>query len=101
MSSVRKFVLLFATVIVLVYQVSMVKMLEIARHLDIFPLGMVLIVPSSASAALIVELIRIGFFPGIRWHDKFHFRLVAFCSAVVFFIQLTLVTVSRNGMLKG
>lgn len=101
MSSVRKFILLFATVIVLVYQVSMVQVLDIARQLYILPLAMILLLSFAASAALIVELVRIAFFPGRAWYDKFHFSLVVLCWAVVFFIQFTLITVSRDGLLKS
>jgi hypothetical protein len=101
MSSVRKFILLFATVIVLVYQVSMVQVLETARQLYILPPAMILLSSSAASAALIVELVRIVFFPGRTWRDKFHFSLVVLCWVVMCFIQFTLITVIRGGLLKS
>ena len=79
----------------------MVQVLDIARQLYILPLAMILLLSFAASAALIVELVRIAFFPGRAWYDKFHFSLVVLCWAVVFFIQFTLITVSRDGLLKS
>lgn len=100
MSSVRKLVLLFATVIVILYQISMAQV-DIARHLHILTLAMILLLSSAASAALTIELVRIAFFAGRTWHDKFHFSLVVFCCVVIFLIQFTLVIASRNGLFKG
>jgi len=101
MSTVRKFVLICATVIVVVYQFSMAQVLDIARRLDILTLAMILLLSSAASAALTIELVRIAFFAGKTWHDKFHFSLVVFCWTVVFLIQFTLITASRDGLLTG
>jgi len=101
MSRVRRVVLAFATVILLVYGFSMAHVLDIARYLHTVPLAIMLLLSSAASAALIVEMIRVVFFREATWRDKFHFSIIVFCWVAVFLIQFALVAVGKSGLSQG
>ena len=101
MSPVRRVVLAFATVISLVYGFSMAHVLDIARYLHTLPLAIMLLLSSAASAALIVEMIRVAFFREATWRDKFHFSIVVFCWVALFLLQFALVDISRSGLSQG
>jgi hypothetical protein len=101
MSPVRKGVLAFATLILVVYAFSMNRVLDIAQHLRTLPLAIMVLLSSAASAVLIVEVIRIVFFREATWRDKFHFSIVAFCWVALFLVQFALVGIGRSGLSQG
>ena len=101
MSPLRKGVLAFATVILVVYGFSMAHVLVIARHLQTLPLAIMVLLSSAASAAAIVEIIRVVFFREATWRDKFHFSIVAFCWVALFVVQFVLVSIGRSGLPQG